>query len=90
MSSFPARILIVDDDVSSVRIIADILKAYDRRFATTAEMGLLMISSAPPDIVLADACMPGMTGFDLCEAIKGNQRLRPYRLYWSAHTTHRG
>ncbi|CAD6561254.1 response regulator [Paraburkholderia sabiae] len=71
MSSLSPTILIIDD-ATSVRIIADILNGYDRRFATTGEMGLLMINSSPPDIVLADASMPGMTGFDLCEAVKGN------------------
>ncbi len=67
------NILIVDDDTG-------VLLALDRavrpphtvRFATRAEDALRLMSEAPPDLVLLDNQMPGMSGLELLRLIKQN------------------
>ncbi|MSS70794.1 MAG: response regulator [Candidatus Latescibacteria bacterium] len=44
--------------------------AYDLRRATTGAEALEKIAAAPPDIVLLDVMMPGLSGFDVCRQLK--------------------
>jgi two-component system cell cycle response regulator len=76
MSANSARLLLVDDDPSTIRIMGQMLDAYpDQRFATSGEAAIVLAKDAPPDLILLDADMPGMTGFDVCEVLKGDARL---------------
>ena len=66
------RVLVVDDDP----FMTEILRLYLLRAGhetDTAENGLAALrrlESAPYDVVITDAVMPGMSGFELCEAIR--------------------
>jgi diguanylate cyclase (GGDEF)-like protein len=67
----PARILIVDDDPVMVRVLARILAPMGEiLFATDGESALRMVRERSPDAVLLDVEMPGMSGFEVCRAIK--------------------
>lgn len=69
----PARILIVDDDPVMVRVLARILAPMGEiLFATDGESALRMVRERSPDAVLLDVEMPGMSGFDVCQAIKAD------------------
>jgi diguanylate cyclase (GGDEF)-like protein len=71
MESREARLLLVDDDPSAIRALSRILSAYpDQRFATSGEVALRLASEAVPDLILLDAEMPGMSGFQFFEAVK--------------------
>ena len=77
MTVSPQKILVVDDVAKNVKLLADILgiKGYD---VVTAESGieaLERIEHDKPDLVLLDVMMPGMTGYEVCEAIRGNPAL---------------
>ncbi|MFW2357963.1 sensor histidine kinase [Hydrogenophaga sp.] len=64
-------ILIVDDDPGMVQALARVIRPLGRlRFATLGMDALRLMTEAPPDLVLLDAQMPGMSGFDVLEAIK--------------------
>ena len=64
-------ILIVDDDPGTVQALARVIRPLGRlRFATLGMDALRLMTEAPPDLVLLDAQMPGMSGFDVLEAIK--------------------
>lgn len=68
-----ARILIVDDDPVMVRVLARILAPMGEiLFATDGESALKMVRERSPDAVLLDVEMPGLSGFDVCRAIKGD------------------
>ena len=69
----PARILIVDDDPVMVRVLARILAPMGEiLFATDGESALRMVRERSPDAVLLDVEMPGMSGFEVCRAIKAD------------------
>jgi PAS domain S-box-containing protein len=73
MSSREIRLLLVDDDPSAIHVMSRMLAQYpDQRFATSGEVALRLAREATPDLILLDAAMPGMTGFDVCEALKAD------------------
>lgn len=70
-------ILLVDDDPAVLRVLHAILSDYPRvRFATNGADALALMREEQPDLVLLDAEMPGMSGFEVCAAIKDDPVLR--------------
>lgn len=70
------NILVVDDDPSAVQLMARMLTGLgDVRFATSGADALRVARAAAPDLVLLDAEMPGMSGFQVCEALKTDDTL---------------
>ena len=67
-----AIVLIVDDSPTNIKIIAACLKQHYRlKIATSGEQCLLLAKNMPqPDVILLDIEMPGMNGYDTCEALK--------------------
>lgn len=69
-----ARILIVDDQPASVKLLA--AKLGNEYYQTlTAEDGVTALEAVErdaPDLVLLDVMMPGMNGFEVCQRIKQN------------------
>ena len=64
-------ILIVDDNTDMIQLMARMLKGVARlRFATHGEEALQLMRIEPPDLVLLDAEMPGMSGYHVCEALQ--------------------
>ena len=73
MSSQEVRLLLVDDDPSSIHAMSGMLAHYeDQRFATSGDAALRIAREARPDLILLDVDMPGMTGFDVCAALKAD------------------
>lgn len=69
-------ILIVDDDPGMVQALARVIRPLGRlRFATLGADALRLMGESPPDLVLLDAQMPGMSGFEVLEAIRHNPLL---------------
>ena len=71
-----ARILVVDDIAINVRLLHAKLTAeyFDVITAEDGPSALAAMEVEPPDIVLLDVMMPGMTGFEVCRRIKGDAR----------------
>lgn len=66
-----ADILIVDDDLGALQALARIVRPpHNVRFATRGSDALRLMTDAPPDLVLLDNQMPGMSGFELLATIK--------------------
>ena len=67
-----ARILVVDDIESNVRLLQAKLSAeyYEVLTASDGPTALAIAASERPDIVLLDVMMPGMDGFDVCRRLK--------------------
>jgi class 3 adenylate cyclase len=69
-----AKILVVDDTPSNVKLLADVLGArgYAVVTAATGEEALEMVERERPDLVLLDVMMPGMSGYDVCRKLRAN------------------
>src|SRR3984885_2573589 len=71
-----ARVLVVDDILSNVKLLEAKLPAVSFE-VVTAFNGMECLSKmeqAIPDIVLLDVMMPGMDGFEVCRRIKANPK----------------
>ncbi|WP_127807162.1 hybrid sensor histidine kinase/response regulator [Hydrogenophaga sp. NH-16] len=70
-SSWAADILIVDDDIGVLRALDKAVRPpHNVRFATSGAEALRLMEDDPPDLVLLDNQMPGMSGFELLGMIK--------------------
>ncbi len=68
------KILIVDDEELNVRFLSTFLqrKGYEIDVASTGVEALDRIAKASPDVVLLDAMMPEMDGFEVCRRLRKN------------------
>src|SRR5690606_34510695 len=67
-----ARVLIVDDSPTQLEALRSVLVDAHLQVltATSGEEAYEMACRERPELVLSDVIMPGMSGFDLCRAIK--------------------
>lgn len=74
MPTTPATLLIVDDDEGIRKLLAIMLEdqGYQTLSAPSGEMALAMVARQPPDLILLDAMMPGMDGYQVARHIKAN------------------
>ena len=69
-------ILIVDDDPVVVQSLGKSLASVARlRFAMRGDVALRLMKEMVPDLVLLDASMPGMSGFDVMDAMAADPAL---------------
>ena len=66
------RILVLDDETQITRVLRAALTAqgYDVRIANDPEEALLLFEEWAPDLLITDLMMPGLTGVDICKAIR--------------------
>ena len=79
MSSFPKRILIVEDNKIDLRLVKDILEAHGYDMLQTGD-GLEAIDLAVanlPDLILMDIQLSQMTGLEVTRRLRGDERSRP-------------
>ncbi|MDH3763600.1 MAG: EAL domain-containing protein, partial [Gammaproteobacteria bacterium] len=72
------RVLVVDDDNGFRLTTCEALKGtgYNVIEASSGEDALSLIEEARPDLVLLDAIMPGMDGFEVCRKLRNKQATR--------------
>jgi diguanylate cyclase (GGDEF)-like protein len=69
-------ILLVDDDVTVIRILGRILADFaPLRFVTSGRSALKLARESLPDLVLMDIEMPEVGGFEACKAFKADPAL---------------
>lgn len=66
------KVLVVDDSRLQRRILVASLKkwGFDVLEADSGDAAIEMCASDPPDLVLSDWVMPGMSGLDFCKAFR--------------------
>ena len=71
-------ILIVDDTPANLRLLSSMLtqQAYTVRLAPNGKLALLNAQADPPDLILLDIKMPGLSGYEVCEQLKADPRTR--------------
>ncbi len=73
-----AKVLIVDDVEANRLILEEIIRGMNCRpiLADGAEAALEMVQEHSPQLILTDISMPGMNGYDLCRALKANEKTK--------------
>ncbi len=76
MNTKGKHVLIVDDSTNNLRFTAKLLR--DEGFRTSLAQGgqdaLKLLEHQVPDVILLDIVMPEMSGLELCQIIKGNEK----------------
>ncbi len=69
------KILIVDDDIESLKLIGLMLQrqGYEVIAANSGKQALSKVSSELPDLIILDVMMPDMSGYDVCRRIRSYQ-----------------
>jgi len=71
-------ILAVDDEASNLQLLRQILQDHYRLlFAKDGARALELAVKERPDLVLLDVMMPGMSGYEVCAALKANPMTAP-------------
>ena len=73
-----ANILVVDDTHANLHFLSKLLSMQNYAVRPVPE-GKLAVSSAkaaPPDLILLDIMMPDMSGYEVCEQLKAEERTR--------------
>ncbi len=67
------RLLLVDDEPTNLQVLRGVLQTDYRLFyARDGEKALALAHSERPDLVLLDVMMPGMSGHQVCAALKAD------------------
>jgi putative two-component system response regulator len=78
MTSNRPLILAVDDEASNLQLLRQILQDHYRLlFAKDGARALELANKERPDLVLLDVMMPGMSGYEVCAALKANPLTAP-------------
>lgn len=70
-------VLVVDDSPESLGFLTDALEVegFTVLVALSGEMALNLVDKIEPDVILMDAIMPGMDGFETCRQLKHNRKI---------------
>jgi CheY-like chemotaxis protein len=72
----PARVLVVDDNVKAVKLVAAALEAEGYRVvrAFGGAEAIKAARRAPPDLVILDLMMPEVSGFEVARALRESEQ----------------
>lgn len=70
------RVLVVDDDELTLEILRTILdlEDFDVRTAGDGLAAMAAVEADIPDVVVLDVMMPGLTGFEVCQRLRAEER----------------
>jgi CheY-like chemotaxis protein len=74
----PVRVLVVDDEQANLDLMEALLKpaGFGVLTASSGREGIDMARSEMPNLILLDLMMPGLTGFDVVEALRADEATR--------------
>jgi CheY-like chemotaxis protein len=77
------RLLVVDDDVSIGKLLRAIFDrdGWEVVNATSGEECLTMVRDAPPDVIVLDNMMPGLTGLETARQLRREGYDKPIVLF---------
>ena len=73
-----ASVLVVDDTPDNLSLMSGLLKdRYRVKVANNGEKAIKIVQSdSPPDLILLDIMMPGLSGYDVCQILKADPATR--------------
>jgi two-component system sensor histidine kinase/response regulator len=71
------QIMAVDDQPENLKLLEDMLRqrGYLVRSFPRGRLALAAAGQHPPDLILLDINMPEMSGYEVCERLKGDEKL---------------
>jgi DNA-binding response OmpR family regulator len=82
-----ARLVIADDSETILGLVTLAVKrdGYEPATATNGDEALRLVREHRPELVIVDALMPGMSGYDVCRALREDvEAPRPYVIILTA------
>ena len=72
MTSEGPKVLVVDDSALQARVIGDALHGagYQVQMANDGSQALKVATTWQPDAITLDVVMPGMSGYQVCRALR--------------------
>ena len=69
------RVLVVDDDPDMASFLARMLRKEGLEVDTVldGDGALVQVLASPPDLILLDVMLPGVSGFQICERLKADE-----------------
>lgn len=85
--AYQGTVFIIDDKSYIIDLLSTVLKeeGYAVHSATDGKSALTAIATHPPDIILLDLVMPGMSGLDVLSALRGSRFTHIPVILMSAH-----
>ena len=70
-----ARILVVEDDLTVAEVVVDYLRhaGLEPRHAVDGHIALEIAAAWPPDMVILDLMLPGISGLEVCRLLREGQ-----------------
>lgn len=69
-----ASVLVVDDQITNIQVLHSLLgEEFDVRMATNGLDAVRLVEDAPPDLILLDIQMPGMSGYEVCRHLRASE-----------------
>ena len=77
-----AHVLIADDEANIVISLEFLMQREGHRvtIARDGDTALEVIRRERPDLVLLDVMMPGKSGFEVCQAVRGDEALAAVKI----------
>jgi two-component system phosphate regulon response regulator PhoB len=78
MSADQPHVLVVEDEPAQREVLAYNLEAegFEVAKAETGDDALLMVGETPPDVIILDWMLPGVSGIEICRRLKSNLETR--------------
>jgi DNA-binding response OmpR family regulator len=82
------RILVIEDEPDMLTILRDNLEyeGYKVTLTRTGEEGITLARREPPDVILLDLMLPGMSGYDVCRKLRGHGLTSPIIIITARNT----
>jgi len=73
-----AKVLAVDDSSENLRLLQALLSVagYEVVTASNGEEALVKVAKESPDLIIIDAMMPKLNGFEVCALLKSEEETR--------------
>jgi len=86
----PPNILVVDDTPANLQLLVGMLKehGFKVRPVPDGERALRAVHASPPDLILLDITMPGMSGYEVLERLKEDPLAREIPVLFISALSH--